>query len=74
MKKLIDVDEKTLSRLKLISLMENISVKSLIESVVQNFASEKVKNNEDELLLKLMQQAKSDENATENEFFSALKG
>lgn len=74
MKKLIDIDETTLKQLKLISAIENISVKGLIEKVVENFAQKKLEEKEDRLLLKLMLEAKDEENVSEEEFFEALNG
>ena len=74
MKKLIDIDETTLKQLKLISAIENISVKGLIEKVVGNFAQKKLEEKEDRLLLKLMLEAKDEENVSEEEFFEALNG
>lgn len=72
MKKLIDIDETTLTQLKLISAIENISVKGLIEKIVENFAQKKMEEKEDRLLLKLMLETKDEENISEDEFFKAL--
>ena len=37
MRKLIDIDQTTLTKLKFISVFDNTSVKTLIENAVQSF-------------------------------------
>lgn len=44
MRKQIDIDEMTLTKLKVISAFENMSVKSLMEKAVRLFVEEKEKN------------------------------
>ena len=69
MRKNIDIDENLIPKLKLIALFENISVKALMEKVIQNFVTEKEKSNpllsdlkkEDLGLWMLMQEVNRDE-------------
>ncbi|MEM0541943.1 hypothetical protein WFZ85_04915 [Flavobacterium sp. j3] len=56
MRKLIDLDETTLTKLKFISIFENSSVKSLIENAVKSY----VKDKELERLKKLTDEEKED--------------
>lgn len=66
MRKLIDLDQTTLTKLKFISVFENLSVKALIENAVQSYVKTKEKERFDKLtdeekedlgLLLLMQEA-----------------
>lgn len=66
MRKLIDLDQTTLTKLKFISVFENLSVKALMENAVQSYVKTKEKERFDKLtdeekedlgLLLLMQQA-----------------
>ncbi len=41
MRKLIDLDQNTLTKLKFLSVFENISVKALMETAIQSFVKEK---------------------------------
>lgn len=43
MRKLIDLDQNTLTKLKFLSVFENISVKALIENAVDSFVKDKEK-------------------------------
>jgi predicted transcriptional regulator len=56
MRKLIDLDETTLTKLKFISIFENSSVKALIETAVQSY----VKNIELERFKNLTDEEKED--------------
>ena len=82
MRKLIDLDQKTLTKLKFISVFENSSVKALIENAVQTYIKnkeiERFKNLTDEEkedigLLLLMQEADVDDKVSEDEIFETLK-
>lgn len=44
MRKQIDIDDLTLTKLKVISAFENMSVKALIEKAVKSFVEEKEAN------------------------------
>ena len=77
----IDIDQNTLTKLKILSAFEDTSVKALMEKAVKFFVEHKEKERfsnlsneekEDLGLLLLMQQADSTEIATEEEFFNAL--
>lgn len=77
----IDIDQNTLTKLKILSAFEDTSVKSLMETAVKFFVEYKEKERfsnlsdeekEDLGLLLLMQQADRTEIATEEEFFNAL--
>ena len=66
MRKLIDLDQTTLTKLKFISVFENLSVKALMENAVQSYVKTKEKERFDKLtdeekedlgLLLLMQEA-----------------
>lgn len=81
MRKLIDIDETTLTKLKVISIFEKTSVKGLIENAVQTYVKNKQSsqfNNltdeekEDIGLLILMQEADRDEKVSEEEIFKIL--
>jgi hypothetical protein len=81
MRKLIDIDETTLTKLKVISIFEKTSVKGLIENAVQmyvkNKQSSQFKNLSDEEkedigMLMLMQEADRNEKVSEEEIFRIL--
>jgi hypothetical protein len=81
MRKLIDIDETTLTKLKVISIFEKISVKGLIENAVQTYVKNKQSsqfNNlsdeekEDLGMLLLMQEADRNEKVSEEEIFNLL--
>lgn len=81
MRKLIDIDETTLTKLKVISIFEKTSVKGLIENAVQmyvkNKQSSQFKNLTDEEkedigMLMLMQEADRNDKVTEEEIFRIL--
>jgi hypothetical protein len=81
MRKLIDIDEKTLTKLKVISIFEKTSVKGLIENAVQlyvkNMQTDQFKNlseeeKEDLGLMMLMQEADRDDKVDEEEIFKIL--
>jgi len=82
MKKLIEIDETVLIKLKVLSAFEGLSVKALMEKAVELFVKTKEKeqlNNltqeqkEDMGLLLLMQQADRTDTVSEEEFLNALK-
>lgn len=82
MRKLIDIDQTTLTKLKFISVFENSSVKALIENAVQSFVKnrelERFKNlseeeKEDLGLLLLMQEAEMNETVSREEIMKALQ-
>jgi len=77
----IDIDQNTLTKLKILSAFEDTSVKALMEKAIKFFVEYKEKERfasltneekEDLGLLLLMQQADRTEIATEEEFFNAL--
>ena len=81
MRKLIDIDETTLTKLKVISIFEKTSVKGLIENAVQTYVKNKQSsqfNNlsdeekEDLGMLMLMQEADRNEKVSEDEIFKLL--
>lgn len=83
MKKNIDIDNTTLTKLKVISAFEDMSVKALMEKAVRFFVSHKEKERlnslskeekEDLGLLLLMQQVDLDDKVNEDDFFKSLKG
>lgn len=82
MRKLIDIDQTTLTKLKFISVFENSSVKVLIENAVQSFVKnkelERFKNltddeKEDLGLLLLMQEADMNDTVSRDEIMKALQ-
>jgi hypothetical protein len=82
MRKLIDLDQTTLTKLKYISVFENLSVKSLIENAVTQFVKnkelERFKNLTDEEkedlgLLMLMQEADMEDTVSRDEIMKALE-
>ena len=81
MRKLIDLDQTTLTKLKFLSVFENVSVKALMENAVQSYVKIKEKERFDKLtdeekedlgLLMLMQEADRDEKVSEEEIFKIL--
>lgn len=81
MRKIIDLNDTLITKLKIMSAFENLSVKALIEKAVANFVSQKEKERLDNLtveekedlgLLLLMQQADKKETVSEDDFFKAL--
>ena len=81
MRKLIDIDEITLTKLKVISIFEKTSVKGLIENAVQAYVKNKQTNQfnnlsdeekEDIGLLMLMQEADRNDKVSEEEIFKIL--
>lgn len=82
MKKNIDIDDATLTKLKILSAFENMSVKALMEKAVSFFVahkeSEKLNNmttaeKEDLGLLLLMQQSDRTDTVSEADVMEALK-
>jgi hypothetical protein len=81
MRKNIDIDETTLTKLKVLSVFENMSVKSLMEKAVSFFVThkenEKINSMTDEEkedlgLLLLMKQADKTDSVSESEVMNAL--
>ena len=81
MKKLIDIDETTLTKLKVISIFEKVSVKGLIENAVQVYIKNKQtsqynnlsdEEKEDIGLIMLMQEADRNDKVGEEEIFKIL--
>lgn len=81
MKKIIEIREPLLTKLKILSAFENLSVKALMEKAVEQFVVEKEKERLDSLseeekedlgLLLLMQQADKRDQVSEEEFLKAL--
>jgi hypothetical protein len=81
MKKIIEIREPLLTKLKILSAFENLSVKALMEKAVEQFVIEKEKERLDNLseeekedlgLLLLMQQADRKDLVSEEEFLKAL--
>lgn len=82
MRKLIDLDQKTLTKLKFISVFEDISVKSLMEKAIQTYIKNKEIDRFDKLtneekedlgLLLLLQEADREEIVSEEEVVKALQ-
>ena len=82
MKKLIEIDNTILTKLKVLSAFEGLSVKALMEKAVELFVKSKEKEQLDNLtqeqkedlgLLLLMQQADRTDTVSEEEFLNALK-
>lgn len=82
MRKLIDIDQTTLTKLKFISVFENASVKALIETAVQSFVKNKElerfnnltdEEKEDLGMLLLMQESDRNDKVSEEEIFEALR-
>lgn len=83
MKKNIDIDETTLTKLKVISAFENMSVKALMEKAVRLFVSEKEQKQFDNLskeeqedlgLLLLMQQVDKKDTVSGRRIYESLGG
>lgn len=81
MRKLIDIDETTLTKLKVISIFEKTSVKGLIENAVQTYVKIKQtsqfnnlsdEEKEDIGLMMLMQEADRNDKVSEEEIFKIL--
>ncbi|KIQ18762.1 hypothetical protein SD960_03850 [Flavobacterium sp. MMLR14_040] len=81
MRKLIDIDEKTLTKLKVISIFEKTSVKGLIENAVQMYVKNMQSNQfnnlseeekEDLGLMMLMQEVDRNDKVSEEEIFKIL--
>jgi len=82
MRKNIDIDDTTLTKLKIISAFEDLSVKALMEGAVRFFVEHKEKERYESLtdeekedigLLALMAQADMNETGSEEEFFKVLE-
>ena len=82
MRKNIDIDESVLTKLKLISVFEEISVKALMEKAVSFYVEHKEKERlnaltdeekEDIGLLLLMQQTDRSDTVSEDEIMKALE-
>ena len=81
MKKIIDIDPKVVTKLKLLAAVEDQSVKALMEKAVSFFVAHKererldnftAEEKEDLGLLLLMQQADTEETVPEEEVFKVL--
>lgn len=82
MRKLIDIDETTLTKLKVISIFEKTSVKGLIENAVQTYVKNKQtsqfnnlsdEEKEDIGLMMLMQEADRTEFVSREEIMKILQ-
>ena len=82
MKKIIDVEESLLVKLKIVAAFENLSVKALMELAVEQFVTEKEKERlsrmtdeekEDIGLLLLMQQVDKTDTVSKEDFMKALR-
>ena len=80
MKKIIDVKEPLLVKLKIIAAFENSSVKAIMETAVAKFVTEKERLNsmndeekEDIGLLLLMQQVDKTDTVSKEDFMNALR-
>ena len=82
MRKLIDLDQTTLKKLKYISVFENLSVKSLMETAIQMYVKNKElerfkslsdDEKEDIGMLLLMQEADRSDKVSEDEILDVLK-
>lgn len=81
MRKNIDIDESTLTKLKIIAALEDMSVKGLMEQAVSWFVQQKEKQRYENLtseekedlgLLFLMQQVDINDTVSKDDFFKAL--
>ncbi len=81
MRKLIDLDNTTLTKLKFIAVFENLSVKALMENAIQSYVKSQEKERFDKLtneekedlgLLLLMQEADRAEKVSKEEIFKIL--
>lgn len=82
MKKLVEIDNSILTKLKVLSAFEGLSVKALMEKAIELFVKTKEKEQLDRLtqeqkedlgLLLLMQQSDRTDTVSEEEFLKALK-
>ena len=82
MKKLVEIDNSILTKLKVLSAFEGLSVKALMEKAIELFVKTKEKEQLDRLtqeqkedlgLLLLMQQSDRKDTVSEEEFLKALK-
>ena len=81
MRKIIDINDSIVTKLKVLSAFENLSVKALIEKAVEVFVSQKeserlynmtAEEKEDLGVLLLMQQVYRTDTVSEEDFFKAL--
>lgn len=81
LKKLIEIDRSLVTKLKIISAFENLSVKTLMEKAIREFVENKeaerlenlsIEDKEDLGLLLLMQQADKEDLVNEDDFLNAL--
>ncbi|WP_218597815.1 hypothetical protein [Polaribacter sp. NJDZ03] len=82
MKKLIEIDDTILTKLKVLSAFEGLSVKALMEKAIELFVKTKEKEQLDRLtdeqkedigLLLLMQQADRTDTVSRDDIFKLLK-
>jgi len=82
MRKLIDLDQKTLTKLKFLSVFEDMSVKALMEKAIQTYIQKKElerfekltdEEKEDLGLLLFMQEADREDTVSEDEIMNALQ-
>lgn len=82
MRKLIDLDQTTLTKLKMLSVFENLSVKALIESAVLTYVKNKEKERFDNLtdeekedlgLMMMMQETDRNDLVSREEIMKILK-
>lgn len=80
-KKLVEVDRSLVTKLKVLSAFENLSVKALMEKAIKEFVQKKeiermenlsMEEKEDLGLLLLMQQMDKEDFVSEDEFLKAL--
>ena len=81
LKELIEIDKSLVTKLKIISAFENMSVKALMEKAIKDFVDNKelerlenlsIEDKEDLGLLLLMQQADKDDFVNEDDILKAL--
>lgn len=82
MRKLIDLDQKTLTKLKFLSVFEDMSVKALMEKAIQTYIQKKElerfekltdEEKEDLGLLLFMQETDREDTVSEDEIMKALQ-
>ena len=82
MRKLIDLDQTTLTKLKMLSVFEHLSVKALIENAVYTYVKNKEKERFDKLtdeekedlgMLMLMQEVDRNDLVSREEIMKILK-
>jgi hypothetical protein len=82
MRKLIDLDQTTLTKLKMLSVFEHLSVKALIENAVLTYVKNKEKERFDNLtdeekedlgLMMMMQEVDRDDKVSREEIMKILK-